>query len=199
MSYTKISSSESQERHEENLEKQQNPSHQLKSYRQTRSLCILLWLFSLICTYATTRWYYQVLPSRCHPDSYNLPYDSNCEIASDPQWHYFTYSILAPVHNDIKIHHDWVTRNGTLWEKEGTNPYRGPPSPQIDAAWSSLNKPNPILISEEEMQQNGFSTKGAVRWPDDPTGKTYIAQLDIFHLIHCVNKLREGNWFDYYQ
>ncbi|TID24973.1 hypothetical protein E6O75_ATG04178 [Venturia nashicola] len=108
-------------------------------------------------------------------------------------------SEFTMVHNDIKLHNDWITRNGTLWNDVTPSPFRGPPSPQVDAAWESLWMPNPILISEAEMQQHHLSTKGAVRWPKDTTGKTYIGHMDIFHLMHCLNEVRKGNWFNYYR
>ncbi|TLD37265.1 hypothetical protein E2P81_ATG04077 [Venturia nashicola] len=182
MSYTKIPNSEAPDDEESNLESQQHSGLDLGTSRQKRSLYVLLWLFSLACTSFSTRWYYQVLPSRDPSCSRNLPYDST-----------------SMVHNDIKLHNDWITRNGTLWNDVTPSPFRGPPSPQVDAAWESLWMPNPILISEAEMQQHHLSTKGAVRWPKDTTGKTYIGHMDIFHLMHCLNEVRKGNWFNYYR
>lgn len=95
------------------------------------------------------------------------------------------------------MHLDAVKHNSSLWD-DGTNIYRKDPSPESDEAWTSLSKIPPVLISENDMKQLGLSTEGAVRWPDDPTGKTYVAQLDIFHLVHCVDALRRGVFFKHY-
>lgn len=91
-----------------------------------------------------------------------------------------------------------MTPDGHLWDN-GTSIWRRFPSPEVDAAWDSLIVRKMILVSKEDVLALGQPLEGAVQWPDDPTGNTYIGKVDHFHLMHCVDELRKGMHMDHYE
>lgn len=76
--------------------------------------------------------------------------------------------------------------------------WRQEPSPQLDEAWHKIARSNSILISKNDMMRLGKPLDVAVQWPDDPTGETYLAKLNVPHLLHCLNELRKAAHPDYY-
>lgn len=64
---------------------------------------------------------------------------------------------------------------------EQQNPYKGLPSPEIDAAWAELLKNSNIRISAAELRKiNRTSIKLA-----DGSGD-YFGGLGVHHHLHCV-------------
>jgi hypothetical protein len=50
-----------------------------------------------------------------------------------------------------------------------------------------------ILLSEEEMGRLGHTVEGAAR-----QGKSYIALVEVFHQIHCVDMIRKFIFREHY-
>lgn len=44
----------------------------------------------------------------------------------------------------------------------------------------------------------GLDPDTGSQWVGDPTGETYMAEINVFHLIYCVDVLRKGAFLDYY-
>lgn len=95
--------------------------------------------------------------------------------------------------------------------------YRGPPSPEVDAAWEAIEYPAMMHFSREEIIRLGKDPDATAKLPKEwgslppaqssaieltiPPGygdDRYFGVLDGQHLIHCVNLLRQWSHFDYY-
>ncbi|CAK3961171.1 Hypothetical predicted protein [Lecanosticta acicola] len=177
MAYVKLSDAERQESDEQHYEDQEK-RFERHECRYRLGTLVTLWLLSLGVACGVTRWYYV---STC----------TNIETVAAVDYNSPLYGRLNPRLVD-------ATPERSLWD-DGSSIYRHEPSPEADAAWEALVRWNPILISEDDMAHLDLPTKGAVKWPGDQSGRSYVARMDIFHLLHCVNELRKGNWFNYYQ
>ncbi|KAK7182697.1 hypothetical protein DPSP01_009620 [Paraphaeosphaeria sporulosa] len=78
--------------------------------------------------------------------------------------------------------------------------YRGPPSPEVDAAWEAIEYPAQMHFSREEIIKLGKDPEAAAKLPEEwgYGADRYFGVLDGQHLIHCVNLLRQWSHFDYY-
>ncbi|KAF7585873.1 hypothetical protein BBP40_009948 [Aspergillus hancockii] len=85
--------------------------------------------------------------------------------------------------------------NGALREP---NNYRGPPSPEIDEAWDELVYPagGLVRLSKDQLDRINASEYAAEYTPE--MGGGYIAGIEVFHQLHCVNMLRKATNMDYY-
>jgi hypothetical protein len=70
-----------------------------------------------------------------------------------------------------------------------------PPSPEVDAAWNWLSGEDVqlVTVSREDIVKSGKDATLAVEAPPSwGLGKdAYIAQVEVFHQIHCLNELRK--------
>ncbi|KAG1748178.1 hypothetical protein EDB19DRAFT_1630475, partial [Suillus lakei] len=87
--------------------------------------------------------------------------------------------------------------NGTL---NFPSIYRGPPSPEIDAAWHRISRDvGPTRMTREEMLKAGITDlRSKVRYPDK-SGGGYMVALEFTHQMHCLDLLRKASWFEYYE
>lgn len=82
-----------------------------------------------------------------------------------------------------------------------TNKYRGKPSPEIDAAWLEIGLGTPaIRLYDDDLKRLNKSDT-----PDRPLhripeefGGGYLAMLEVFHLLHCLDSLRKAMDKEYY-
>ncbi|KAJ2977675.1 hypothetical protein NQ176_g4241 [Zarea fungicola] len=71
--------------------------------------------------------------------------------------------------------------------------YRGPPRPEQDEAWEALLTYNNLRVQKDDLEKANISS---VPLSDDEGG--YLVSLDVFHTLHCVNKIRKSYYADYY-
>ena len=79
-------------------------------------------------------------------------------------------------------------RSAVQWEKVASsndlgqeNPYQGPPSPEVDAAWRDLLKNSNICISGETLRK---LNRESVQLSDG-SGE-YFGGLNVHHHLHCI-------------
>ncbi|TQV93673.1 hypothetical protein V2A60_004154 [Cordyceps javanica] len=110
-------------------------------------------------------------------------------------------SFYSPVWDSIKLRsHDAVVR-GTLWSRNESDPYRDfmTPDPDVEARWEALEDIRVFPISGAQLARLGKDPAVSVKFPpsyglgDD----AYMAQVDVFHQIHCLNLLRHQAWKAY--
>ncbi|KAK6206898.1 hypothetical protein QIS74_13386 [Colletotrichum tabaci] len=84
-----------------------------------------------------------------------------------------------------------------------TNKWRGPPgthSNEIDIAWHEIELgAGGIRVTEEEVKNLNMTDSPEMPFhkiPEDQGGG-YLAMLEVFHLLHCLNSLRMGLFFNY--
>jgi hypothetical protein len=103
-----------------------------------------------------------------------------------------TWSPALEIYND-----DLILRrfNGALREP---NQFRGPPSPSIDTAWERITYAGGGLVRllKEQLDKVNASEYAAAYTED--MGGGYIAGIEVFHQLHCVNMLRKVTYMDYY-
>ncbi|KAI9742169.1 MAG: hypothetical protein M1818_004069 [Claussenomyces sp. TS43310] len=86
-------------------------------------------------------------------------------------------------------------------EIEQDNKYRGKPTPEIDAEWLRIGLDTPGLrLTEEDpkkLNKSDAPDRPLHRIPDE-FGGGYLAMLEVFHLLHCLDSLRQAIYKDYY-
>jgi hypothetical protein len=73
------------------------------------------------------------------------------------------------------------------------NPYRGPPSPAIDAAWHDLVAWSNIRVTAAQLRA---INRTSVQLSDG--SGDYMAQLNVHHQLHCLKSLRQAFYPEYY-
>ncbi|KAM3444987.1 hypothetical protein NHJ13734_000856 [Beauveria thailandica] len=72
--------------------------------------------------------------------------------------------------------------------------YSGAPSPELDKAWHDLLNSQNVRIEAEYFKHHGREKIGvAVPGSDD-----YIGTLNVFHELHCIKRLHQFMYTDYY-
>ncbi|CEJ86531.1 hypothetical protein VHEMI04131 [[Torrubiella] hemipterigena] len=90
--------------------------------------------------------------------------------------------------------------NGAL--RDNLSIWRQPPSPAVDAAWDYISGEEfqVITVSASDVLLSGKDPSTTIQapasWGDGPGA--YIAQVEVFHQIHCLNELRKEMHRDYY-
>ncbi|KAI1387571.1 uncharacterized protein F4822DRAFT_406959 [Hypoxylon trugodes] len=80
-----------------------------------------------------------------------------------------------------------------LWRSIGPeNVYTGKPRKELDEAWAELIKPMAIKISSSELALLGESS---IAFED---GSGYLAEMAVFHELHCIKRLRRHLHLNYY-
>ncbi|KAK2616237.1 hypothetical protein QQS21_000872 [Conoideocrella luteorostrata] len=73
------------------------------------------------------------------------------------------------------------------------SPFRGQPRPELDEAWANVTEGHLILLSKEEMRSLGHATEGAATH-----GNSYLALVEVFHHIHCIDFIRKYIFKEHY-
>ena len=70
----------------------------------------------------------------------------------------------------------------------------------MDAAWNRIAPSGKIAVSRGDVIKLGKDLMKSAKYPDNfGLGPgAYIAEIDVFHQIHCLNVLRKDIYFDYY-
>ncbi|KAI1197114.1 hypothetical protein F5X97DRAFT_344061 [Nemania serpens] len=82
------------------------------------------------------------------------------------------------------------------------SPYRGPPTPELESAWTKLWLHGSIRFPEDKLHLiNRTVDLGNNRtlksWHDGKGG--YHGQLEVHHQLHCLNLIRQYTWRDWYR
>lgn len=90
--------------------------------------------------------------------------------------------------------------NGTLFPPEWLSIARQDPGPETDAAWHVYEKVLTHVITKDQVIKLGKDPETVARFEDDYWGfgdDAYMAQMDVFHQIHCINLLRKAAFEDH--
>ncbi|KAJ6555094.1 hypothetical protein DFH09DRAFT_1165509 [Mycena vulgaris] len=112
------------------------------------------------------------------------PHTPTCTVPLDSQRVLYSPA-LAAVENEVKVYNVGFT--GDL------SPFQIPSSPGLDQMWSDLYNFGISRITKEEAARLPNKTHAI---PGDDGH--YIAELDVFHTLHCLNKVRMALDPDYY-
>lgn len=117
---------------------------------------------------------------------------------------FFTLWVRSPPKDDILLYSpaneaietSIVRLNGT-WDRH--SPYRGSPSPELEAAWDRITADGRLLgmTSEQVVRAGGEITPHLARYPDEYGGK-YLMTVETIHQLHCINMVRQSTWGGHY-
>ncbi|KJZ80043.1 hypothetical protein HIM_00757 [Hirsutella minnesotensis 3608] len=71
-------------------------------------------------------------------------------------------------------------------------PFHNGPSLETDAAWHELLQYNNIVVTDKDLKQLNRTSVALRHMPG------YLAGLDVFHELHCLNYVRENVFAGYY-
>jgi hypothetical protein len=106
----------------------------------------------------------------------------------------------APLFDEIGVRLETVQVNGTLLNTHPPTIYRQDPLPEVDAAWERIANVRTVAVTKEDVIKLGKDPSISAKYPSDfgLGDDAYIAEVDVFHLIHCLNTLRQEIFFDDY-
>lgn len=109
-------------------------------------------------------------------------------------------SMPSPILDQIHVELSTIRRNGSLLPDHPTSVYRQDPSHEVDMAWHKLGNINPIPISAQDVRNIGYDPSIVAKWPEvyGLGEDAYVARLDVFHEIHCLDMLRREVHFEHY-
>ncbi|KAK8116533.1 uncharacterized protein PG998_004814, partial [Apiospora kogelbergensis] len=89
-------------------------------------------------------------------------------------------------------------------ETDQVNRYRGPPldapTPEIDAAWHEIGLGAPgIRLTEDDLKSLNKTDMPGRRLHKIPEeyGGGYLGLLEVFHMLHCLDSLREATFYNW--
>ncbi|GAW21839.1 hypothetical protein ANO14919_113650 [Xylariales sp. No.14919] len=107
----------------------------------------------------------------------------------------------TPLEKQLKKYE--MQMNSTLFTPSRHSQYRDTlkPSKDVDSAWEALEWVRTFPITEQDVVAIGKDPRTAVKFPPDYGfgDNAYVAQLDIFHQLHCLNALRLIAWGQFKQ
>jgi len=78
--------------------------------------------------------------------------------------------------------------------------FRGPPTPELEQKWSTIIDFPSISIPHSKI---GLLNRSAAEEDfveaSAPGQSGYIAGVEVFHHLHCLNYIRQYTWLDYYE
>jgi hypothetical protein len=74
------------------------------------------------------------------------------------------------------------------------------PFPALDDAWANITRYPYVWVTEDDLRKKGKDPSISVKVPEDWDlgDEVYLAQTDMGHKIHCLDKLRKEIHFEYY-
>ncbi|MCJ1314482.1 hypothetical protein MMC25_008164 [Agyrium rufum] len=99
--------------------------------------------------------------------------------------------LTSPATKAIFYEERALTLESTIQDK---GPYAHAPNPDVDASWSELLKNTNIEVPTEIMRKLGREDIG-IKLPDR---EGYAGSLQVYHQIHCVKRLHQYMYPDYY-
>jgi hypothetical protein len=109
--------------------------------------------------------------------------------------------VEAPILDRVEIPTYVKQTDGSLFESDHPSPYRNgrKPDPKVNDAWEAFDNIRTFPISADDVRRLGKDPSLAVKFPEEYGlgPDAYVAQLDIFHQIHCLNLLRHLAWAEY--
>ncbi|KAM3532413.1 hypothetical protein MY4038_004081 [Beauveria bassiana] len=111
-------------------------------------------------------------------------------------------SSYSPVFDLIDLEPSIRRINGTVSFPENPSIARQFPNIQADAQWEDdIDLIRPISITREQIIKMGKDPETVAKLEDKDWGlgdNAYVAALDIFHNLHCLNTLRRAAYGAYY-
>ncbi|KAI1109959.1 hypothetical protein F5Y14DRAFT_455539 [Nemania sp. NC0429] len=111
-------------------------------------------------------------------------------------------SIYSPLYDAIDLDIHTIQVNGTFSPPKDPTIARQLPNPAADAVWEDYEKVRPIPLTSSQIARIGKDPTTVAKFEDKLWGlgsDAYLADLDVFHQLHCLNVLRQYAYADYYK
>ncbi|KAK2009853.1 hypothetical protein LZ32DRAFT_630560 [Colletotrichum eremochloae] len=104
-------------------------------------------------------------------------------------------SVWSPLVEAVQYEErDWVSIFATK-----NSPFTGPPTRELESNWDAIIEvPSVIIPSNRVPSLNRDIKQGFVPVNNDSLTPGYVAGVEVFHHLHCVNVLRQYLWRDSY-
>lgn len=164
---------------------------------RTHWLLLAAVLLSSFLTFLLTRTFYLNDFWRRAPIEHLAALDSYCLLTkSNRVPEYLLTNWLAPLFKSLDLRMEYKTTGGELWGNE-TNIWRQDPSAEVDAAWNFFDESRYILLAKSEVEQMGLPTETAVKWPTSSAEDVYVGDVDVYHVMHCLNEMRRNAYHNF--
>ncbi|KAA8647327.1 hypothetical protein EYZ11_004077 [Aspergillus tanneri] len=110
-------------------------------------------------------------------------------------------SNYAPLFDRVQIPRVSLTPNASLYDTDPPSILRIPKGHEADDEWFRIGSGvMPIIISSDEVRKLGKDPSLAVKIPEEHGygDDAYIAQTEVFHLLHCIDMLRKEISYEHY-
>ncbi|WEW55740.1 hypothetical protein PRK78_001173 [Emydomyces testavorans] len=110
-------------------------------------------------------------------------------------------SFYSPILDRFEIPRIEKTANGTLYDTYPPSLLRIAKGPKADAEWFRIGSGVfPLVISSAEIHKLGKDVSLAVKIPEQHGfgPDAYLAQTEVFHLLHCLDMLRKEISYEHY-
>ncbi|KAG6103204.1 hypothetical protein E4U31_002976 [Claviceps sp. LM219 group G6] len=111
-------------------------------------------------------------------------------------------SSYTPIYDMIDLEPSIRRINGTVMPAGKLSIARQFPNPAADAIWTQdIELIRPIPVTREQIIKMGKDPDTVAKLEDDDWGlgdDAYVAALDVFHNLHCLNVLRQAAYATYY-
>ncbi|RWA08720.1 hypothetical protein EKO27_g6398 [Xylaria grammica] len=74
----------------------------------------------------------------------------------------------------------------------------GPPTIELEHKWLNLWSHGNIELQREEIRKLGKSTEGLLHAGGNNPKRGYVANLEVFHYLHCLNQIRQFTYKEHY-
>ncbi|KGO69687.1 Protein of unknown function DUF3328 [Penicillium italicum] len=97
--------------------------------------------------------------------------------------------VFSPAHEAVRYEEIRFAENS-----QSHGPFSGNPRPEIDKNWHDLLNAENIIIEPEVMKHYGREDIGVAL----PEGGGYIGTLNVYHELHCIKRLYQFSYPEYY-
>ncbi|KAL1865119.1 hypothetical protein Plec18167_009522 [Paecilomyces lecythidis] len=110
----------------------------------------------------------------------------------------------APILDSIELPFINKTISGSLFPSTNTTDQllrRLEPGPQTDSLWLDYEIQRPFVLTRSQVLALGKDPALTVKYPDSIFhlgDEAYMGGMDVFHLLHCFNTIRQEAFKDYY-
>ncbi|KAL9046804.1 MAG: hypothetical protein Q9214_000457 [Letrouitia sp. 1 TL-2023] len=158
------------------------------SYWLRRSYCNFIWIATAINVVVSVTTLILFL---------SLPYRRSTEL----NYALKQISSYSPVLDAVEIPLVNKQVDGGLFPSERPLLGRLEPGPATDEIWQDWEIQRSFVLSREEVIELGKDPDKSVKYPDEDFGfgeEAYMGGLDIFHVIHCFDAIRQEAFKEYY-
>ncbi|KAG5984154.1 hypothetical protein E4U55_005867 [Claviceps digitariae] len=111
-------------------------------------------------------------------------------------------SSYTPIYDMIDLEPSIRRINGTVMPAGKLSIARQFPNPEADAIWENdIELIRPIPVTRDQILRMGKDPDTVAKLEDEVWGlgdDAYVAALDVFHNLHCLNALRQAAYANYY-